>query len=200
MIRDSNVDWMRKRLWVPAQGGLNTMITATGPTGAGTGAAPWVEVSTFDFSGIDCDNTDVYGFAFKLPYDVDPKYNLGFRWCYTSGETAASNIFTATTLVDIKANGAALVAATTALDTVVAAHTHPNIAFALNWTARGIKNKNFATREQIEAGAFLVGKATIALTGLATAVLLGLEMDYVSQMCRGIGNELDKMLTAQGAT
>lgn len=242
--RDSNIDWLRKRVYWPAVSNPMWALTAEGTAtfsvahnlgatpdavllglseddGTANDIAPGThtealavatlataskafalcgitgkEVSTFGFPGVTLVEDDKVAFCRRVPLDVDPKYAMGVRVNFTTGSSTALDDFTFLALLDFKAVNAALIAPVTALDTAIVTQTLGTATAYLNkWSPRGIKNANFLTRAQVEAGAMMMLsiEADVADT---TAILLGVEIDYVPQQTKGSGSHIDRDLTA----
>ncbi len=259
-IRDRNIDWLRKRLYVPSRDfgmftspiaeatgtgssqdiahllgttpqlvwgmesegdgtaedtvlgthdGTNVKVTMTDAAMkllAFAGLVP-TEYSTFGFGGFHIQTAgDKYTTFLRCPYDVDPAHPMGFKVNFVSGSSTAADIFDWIILADFKAVAVALLAPTTVLDTVIDITGTLGTATAdlNNWSSRGIKNKGFLTRDQIEAGAAIMFSVELDSTQSALSSeelhMLGVEIDYVPLQTRGLGNPNDRLLTAAGVT
>ena len=166
------------------------------------------EVSTFGFPGVQFLESDVVGWCRRVPMDFDPNWPLGFRVHFTSASTTLADDFQFTVAFDVKdapaatseaaavaVAGTALAAASTALDTVIAAQTWIDAtAYKNTYSPRGIKNGYWTTLAAIEDGAAMVVSVT-ATTADTAAILLGLEIDYVPRLTVGhAGSEVDRPL------
>lgn len=164
------------------------------------------EFSTFGFGGFHIATVgDLYTTYQRPPWDIDVQFPMGFKVNYISGSSTAADIFDWIVLLDFVAENVALAAPTTALDTAIdIAGTLGTAAANLNnWSSRGIKNKEFLTRAQIEAGALMTLSIELDSTGsdlpLEECHFLGVEVDYVPQRTVGDGNWHDLPLQSDGA-
>ena len=125
-------------------------------------------------------------------HEMDESQPLGVKVHWTSGSATIADTVSWTTLLDVVAAGAVFVSPTTALDTPVYG-SGTTVADAVEgagfnqWTTRGLKNKNFLTRAQIDAGACIM--LSVTLTAFVTITeniyLLGVEVDYAPRRCGG---------------
>ncbi len=163
------------------------------------------EISTFGAPGVEVGTLgDVFTFARRVPNNFDPDWPLGFKVHYTSGGTmVATDSFSWIILADIKNEDVAIAAASTVLDTVVPLLDlyGSTTAYLNKWTARGIMDKDWATRAQVEAGAMIVVSveldAVVGITLGATnpTFFLGLEIDYAPRQTQGpAGTDVDPPL------
>ena len=165
------------------------------------------EYSTFGFGGFHIQTAgDVYSTFLRVPNDVDPRYPMGFKINYVSGSSTAADIVDWIILADFKAENVALLAPTTVLDTVidVAGTIGTATADLNNWSSRGVKDADFLTRDEIEAGAAMMFSVELDSTQTTLSSeelhMLGVEIDYVPQRTRGRGHEMDSRLTTDGPT
>ena len=158
------------------------------------------EVSTFEVCALRMDtNGDSVTHRMRVPVDVNPEYTMGFRVNWTSGSSTTDDTVTFIALLDFKAEGVALAAPTTVLDTAITPLDAVTGAWHNQWTARGVKNAFFLSRDQVEAGAHLMINLEMdaKAAGLTEALLcLGLEIDYVPHLTEGTGSKSDRPLTA----
>ena len=211
MIRDQNIDAIRKRKYFSI-GDLFTALTtpATGTitqgegiqAAAGTvGDAPVVflgELSTFGISGIQFASTtaDILCALLRIPYDLDPKFPVGFRYHYSASAAAsAGRGVTWTSYFKALAKGATIVTVAsvdTALDNAFGNSLNTG-ANANEWSDRGVKKNGFGlSRKQIELGAVLqISIETVHNSSPGTITMFGLEMDYVPYTTVGGGHIKD---------
>lgn len=240
-IRDNDIEWMRKRIYIPSQhftgllGILRTGSTATAALANGAlledpslaetavrlststvdtsfkvalmaglaDGVPAVDViSTFEVGALRMDtNGDSVTHRMRIPVDVDPEFAMGFRINWTSGSSTTADTVSFIGLLDFKAEGVALAAPTTVLDTAIALLDTVTGAWHNQWTARGVKNAYFLTREQIEAGAHMLMNIEMdaKAVGLTEALFcLGLEIDYVPNKTVGPGTQSERPRTRVG--
>lgn len=206
-LTDNHIDWMRKRIWLTADDiqGVQYDDATILKTAGTTQQEKVAGFSAFEMAAGEL----IYGYI-PVPYDVDPRHELGFRVVWSADPTDASCSVTWLLLVDTVKKGFAYSAATTALDTVIAANAYDNEGAAaagaaddkIQVTSRGIKNSLGLTREQIETLAFLTFSIeSDAVTGCDGNVcrFMGIFMDYMPMLCVGPGNEVDGSLSYTGA-
>ena len=178
MIRDRNVDWKPGRWFLPG--------TTFNGDAYDAGAVALGEVSTFGYGApLMAAAGDLVCHHTMVPNDWDPEYPLGFKVWWTSGSSTVADTISWKVAIDFKVEGETLIAPTTALDTVVALLDNVTGAYDQQKTARGIKNKSWLTRAQVDAGAdmmFHVEMDAFAAGLSESKFLLGLEIDYVVRM------------------
>jgi len=218
MINDQNIDWIRKRhVWsywelkgliTPAADFATATVFDEGellqnPT-AGTKTTPNVslgEIGTLGIVGaLFAAAGDILLGEVDLPYDLDPKFPVGFRINWSAVGTPDSAIGVTWILLEkvIKKN-VAFTAADVALDTVFG----ESLLMASNgnhWTSRGIKKALGLSRKDIEDGAALSLsiECDILDSGVTVPKLLALEMDYVPILTVGNGCHTDRGLFTHG--
>lgn len=149
--------------------------------GAAANAPLLKEISTFGIVAplMTTDGAEVCGFTKLPPYLFDPRQPLYFKVHYTTGSSTTADTIDWKVFVDLKAaETAALIQATTALDTTIAQDTVTG-AYYSQFTAKGKKNAGWATRAQLEAGLimlFTVEKDADAAGLTEDIFLLGLEI------------------------
>ena len=218
-MRDQHIESIRKRIYygpfdlhaliIAAVDEATTNAFAEGELlqnpDAASKVAPEIfmrEVATFNISGLAFSAAgSLINGAFRVPYDLDPKFPVGFRVNFSSLDGSGSATFIL--LLKTIAKGAAFVvkgSVTTALDTLLGLNS-VTIANGNEWTRRGILNKTGLSRDAIEEGANLGFTLELdAVSGiLATDItLLGIEMDYAVQQTVGQGNLLDRPTKSTG--
>lgn len=186
MIRDRNIEWKTKRLFLPVPG---IGETATGLVGRHTGAPVTAEISTLGYGAVQFDTAgDEFVHVLPLPRDVDVDQPIYFRIYWTTDSTTAADTATfILTYADIAA-GEALTAADTALSTAIAVDTYGSAsADVLAITEWGKLNGKTLT-----AGDLLILEteidATDATIGSEYIYYFGLEMEYTPAETKGVGS------------
>lgn len=179
MIRDKNMEWLEKRIFIPFQG---AQAQVTGAFIA-AGAAVFQEISTFDISGVQINQAaDAAGHVMMIPYDLDIGWQTRVRVWLTSSSTDGDTE-TVTVLYKALGRGTALAAAATALDTAIPAYTFSTTAYALGVTDYGIINAStFTTSTEC-----LVWNVASTMTNAAAneISLIGLELCYTPRKLGG---------------
>lgn len=186
MIRDRNIEWKSKRLFLPSPG---IGWDATGLVGRHTGAPVTGELSTLGYGAVTFDAAgDEFVQMIPLPRDLDVEHPVYFRVYWTTdGATAADTAEFILTFADIAA-GEEFTAADTALDTAIATDTYGTAtALILAKTAWGKVNASTFT-----AGDMLVLETELNATDIDVAstelvFFLGLEMEYTPEATVGGG-------------
>ena len=203
MTVDAQINYMRKRVVL-----TDHMIRGNiGGIGALTAGVTELELGTSGMVGNDMADGEFMAGGIVLPYDLDPKWDIGFRVHWTvDHDGAGACTVDWILLANIRLVGAAIAVAATALDTPIATvdtykDSSGDATVVTDWlkqvTARGIM---FATnhklsREQIEDGAELMLKLEQnAMVNATKAFFRGLEIDYVPMMTIGQGSEMDRPL------
>lgn len=182
MIRDRNIKWKRRKVTVNVVDFSSVISTSSAIlVGRAAGLNVFKEVSSSNLAGVLFDTaTDAMTHYMDVPYDLDPDSEIGFRVKWTSGSATTADTITWAVKCDLLAEGANLIEAATALDTVVAQDTVTG-AWDLQWTSRGIKNGGVLTPAQVDAGATMV--FTVLLSAFAAGLTedkfaLAVEFDY----------------------
>lgn len=203
-IQDRSIAWMRKRVFINIHDMLGLFDHATTgiPQGSITAGVTQVAVGSAGIIGYDMDVGEFVGGSILIPYDIDPKFDIGFKVHYT-GTTSGTDGSNEWILLWKKINAdAAYAVAATALDTVIGSQTFgANTDDQNKVSSRGIllPETHQITRDQIEDGAKLMFKLELQATAnMDSDVFLGLEMDYVPQRCWGVGQEMDAPLKSTG--
>ncbi len=210
-LGDKQIQWMRKRLWLPLPyiNALGNDATSGVTLAAGLDDLTelWAELSDFGFGALKmtADNKVVSG-ALPCPYDLDPKFEVGFKVHWTGDVTGSTAEVTWLLLQDVTKRGVALAKASTALNTILVSdpnHDANGAASATDYlyqsTPRGIRNSIGLTRANIEEGALITFNLEQASATAETNIyLMGIEMDYVAQLCVGVGSEIISPLTSVG--
>lgn len=190
MIRDRNIDWLRKKLFIPGSSFTAFVVTpdALGAlTSVDAGAVVLQEISTFGYGAPLLDTAgDLVAHCMNVPYDMDPDAELGFTVVWTSGSATSADTIDWKVVCDFKAVDAAIIAPTTVLSTAIAQDTvGATTAYLAKRTSRGILNAGFLTRAQVAAGAVMM--FSVEMDAFAAGLsedkfLLGIEIDYKLRM------------------
>jgi len=180
LLRDKQVDWLEKRIYLPLQA-FQTFVTGAGVS---DGDPVNQEISSFGFVGGQVNAAgDAWAHVMMVPYDLDRSRQVRVRVWFTS---SSSDDDTPTWLVTYSAlaEGGALVAPVTALDTVVAAYATAITANTVIATAFGVILRNTIGT----TAAFLNWKVECDAVGGASAnelSFLGLELRYTPRKMSG---------------
>jgi hypothetical protein len=214
MIRDENVEWLRKRIYIPAGTFSGVGIgQATAAYTANTGVASWGEAAAASvvLKNINSSNiqalafttqtTDLVVHAWMTPYDLDINKDVSFRMHWTNGTSASTNQWGLTyALLNAPANsdlstsltaigstnlGAIPPATYNALDTVIPASAS-SAANAWEITDMGhIKASAHGGAAPLKTTTYALS-LKINLTTLAnTPALLGIEIRYTMRKAIG---------------
>lgn len=186
MIRDRNIEWKSKRIFLPTVG---ISETATGLAGMGTGDPVTTELGSLGYGAVKFElDGDEYVHVLPLPRDLDTDHPIYFRiyWTTAGTETTDTAQFILT-YADIAA-GEELTAADTALSTVIATDTFGSgTALTLAITEWGKLNAGTLT-----AGDLLILETEINATDVTIAsdfiYYLGLEIEYTPYATKGVGS------------
>ena len=185
MIRDRNVEWKSKRIFLPTVG---VGETATGLVGRHTGAPVTAELGALGYGCVRFElASDEYVHVLPLPRDLDVEHPIYFRIYWTTdGSTAADTAQFILTYADIAA-GEELTAADTALSTAIATDTFGSTtALTLAITEWGKLNGSTLTK-----GDILILETEINATDVTIAseyiYYLGLEIEYTPEATVGGG-------------
>lgn len=179
MIRDKNMEWLEKRVFIPAQG-FQTFVTGAGIS---AGNPVFQEISTFGISGIQINQAnDSISHVMMLPYDLDPTFQIRVRVWLTSSSTDG-DAETITVVHKLLGRGTALAAPATALDTAIPAYTFSSTAYALGITDFGVINANTVTTSH-EAIVFDVA-STMTNASANEISILGIEFCYTPRRLAG---------------
>src|SRR3990167_7093285 len=91
-LRDRNMDWLRKHVFVNAQEMACRIGTAAS---FNTGTPSLVEVTTANFVGFELDAVaESVSDIRMLPFDMDPAFSFKIRIHYTGKSTTAADTYT----------------------------------------------------------------------------------------------------------
>lgn len=201
MIRDVNLDWLRKRVFYPAQSFQNLILPGGAtPTGINlitleSTTSKLTTVSGTKYTGLQVSVTPTDGadWVSEIPYDLDPTHEIGLTVLWTKGQTGATHLTSATWAVLYKAfkTGTQLITAATALTTAITAQTVTNTDDMLLYRSpRGIISPtDIATNIAQTAWLWSFRVQLAQATGQNTDLIwmLGLEVDYMPRRTYGPG-------------
>lgn len=208
-LRDRNIDWLRRHVWVGGdeimqpkalitlnEGTPNTLQNFT-PIGGGAGTPEFVEVSTFDVAVPEIDGVgDEVAKILMLPFDMDPRFSLKFRIHYTGKSTTASDTYTWKGFYNNAKSAVAISAASTPFDVDFGSqNVLSGTPYRIGRTKWGEIAANKWTRAEIEEGHLILVKfeldATDATLSTEEVFFMGFEYSYVPQLTRGTGSVRD---------
>ena len=179
MIRDFNIDWLEKRVWIPAQA-FQTFVTGAG---IAAGDPVFQEISSFGITGIQINQAnDAISHVWMVPYDFDRSKQMRFRVWASSSSTDADAETITLTYSALTASGT-LVAPITALSTAIPAVTFSATANALTVTDFGILNRNTLATDTAFMNLSVASTMTNASANEIS--LLGLEVRYTPRRTAG---------------
>ena len=198
MPTDAQMPWLRKRIWITP----DAMCASTGAAGVNTGTidagVTQAEISTFGPMGYGMGtNGEIMTGHILIPFDLDPKYEIGFKVVYTA-DFSGTDSFLWKLQYKVVREGVVYAAPGTSLDTVLVDDSG-SVDWSPNVTARGIAlpATHAIVRDDVEADTFLmleVEMDTETGSPTAEAIFLGLIMDYVPWKTTGQGCETDRPL------
>jgi hypothetical protein len=179
MIRDQNIEWVRQREFINVtqfNGILETLVSA-----ASTGAI--VEMSTLGYMGMPVSANDQIQHVMSFPSYWDIHQPIGVRVVYVALTAASANdSITWEVKYDQADENEALIAPTTALDTLIAADvitSAQTTAAAILKSPRGIIVADKFDESALDGFfGFYVKCTAISTMGNDEANLLGVEWDY----------------------
>ena len=192
MIRDKNIEWERKRARIDPLVGLGWTTAGTVPVGLHTGAPVFAEIGTLGFGAVKFEAAgDEWVNVWGLPADVDVNHPVYFRVLYSSESSTAADTMTFILTYKAVAEGEALAAADTALNTTIAVDTYGGAAAkTLAKTGWGVVNGGV-----LSEGDTLVLEteidATDATIGSEYVYLVGLEVEYTPKRTAGTGHSAE---------
>ena len=194
-LRDRNMDWLRKHVWVPAAS--FGKVISTDQIGISTGTPALLEIGATGYDGFKVDAAgEIASFVMLLPFDMDPGFSLKFRVHGTAEDAhTASDTVTFKGTYNNAKRAAAVVEAATVFDTDFAALTINDTAAILDISGWGVINADKWTRAEIEAGHLIAVGIELDATTLTIATenycIIGVEYSYVVQLTRGDGSVRD---------
>ena len=185
-ISDKNIQWKRKKLWIDQRDMGRIRDGTDGMFSVGSGNPIESVVTGKAISGLlQASAGDTQSFFLSVPYDLDPRSEMGVTVHWTTGDdTAADYVTWIVTYSAIKEN-VVIPASGSALDTAIT--TQDTTEGALFWqkTSRGIIDADTLSilsddPEQVGLRFFVEADA---LSGIGSGLwLLGVELDYYPAM------------------
>ena len=183
LITDRNMEWKRKRIWIPAVNASGFSIDT--PVGLHTGAPVWAEHSTFGYAGIKIEAAgDEYVHFLPLPHDVDVDHPIYIRTVSTTGSSTNTDAIDYILTYTAKAHGEVLAAAATALDTTIAADTNTGTANQLYLGAWGQIAASTLTEGDVLILEFELNSTDVDLSS-EFIWYLGFQMEYTPRKMWG---------------
>ena len=171
-VRDMNIGWLAKSIYIPAQS-FQSQITGAF---IGDGTPVFAEISSFDYCGVLLASTGTgINHVMRIPYDLDRGKQVRFRVWWSLNVTDA-DVETPTLTYALYTPPALLTDAATALDTVIPAYTFSATANSIEVTDFGIMNKNTITKNNEFIALKLI--CTFNTASNSEISLMGLEMIY----------------------
>jgi hypothetical protein len=180
MIRDFNIEWLEKKIFIPAQSFADQIAGA--PIGDST--QPYTEIGATDVTTVlFTTGTSGFNHHMMIPYDVDINHAIRFRVWWTINVTDADVETPVITYVPFVAGTTVFTDTQTVLDTPIPAYTFGAVANVAEVTDFGaIKRKTLlSTHEYIALKVLL----TLNTASTAEVGLLGLEMRYTPRKTGG---------------
>jgi hypothetical protein len=190
VIRDFNIEWLEKRIFIPS--GIGPLAEVTTPTvlrtwTSATSVTAQVASSGITKLAVSGASTDGMAVLMLAPYDLDIKHKIRFRAHYTSTATTGTVTWAVTynALQGFSAGTAGatvIAAAATALDTVIPAESGTTVASDYRITGFGeiARGKIADTTDALIIQILCSDASPIAGLGL-----LGLEMRYTPRRTGG---------------
>ena len=202
MIKDKNVSWARKRLYIPAQAMAGSGTAATGPAHLHTGGVTLNEISTFGLAAARLEaSSDVIVDARPLPVDFDIDYPMYLRIYWSTDSATTTDGVTLRIRYNAKTDGEVLTdGAVSTLDTAI---TEDTVAgqYYLHKTAWGVINA-----DTFADGDLFIMEIMCTATDVTIAseyvFILGYEMEYTpkrtydDQSGQGMRHEAQRAYTA----
>lgn len=206
-IVDTQINRIRKRVWLslPNLGALGNDATNGVTLAAGLDDLDqlWGELSSFGFGALKmtADGKYVSG-AMPVPYDLDVKFPIGFRVLWSGDVTGSTADVLFILLQDVIKRGIVIAKASTALDVPLVTDPNADDAgdvsatdYLYQVTERGVRTNIGITRAEVDAVAWMTfNLEQQASTAITNIYVLGIMMDYVAQICQGIGSNSDRPL------
>lgn len=191
-ISDKNIQWKRKKLFVGQREMCREHLgdEATNMRSVAAGNPLEVEIAALGVSGLRMDNAgEEASFLVMLPYDIDPRSEIGVTVHWTTKSSEADDTLTWKVSYNaLKANAVVTaVGSASALDTTIEAD---NVVAQYGWhkTSRGVINADTLSilsddPEQVGLQFFVELDGVSGIT-IATeyGILIGVELDYYPAM------------------
>ena len=196
-MRDQQISWKRKKVFIEPLRGMGWTTGGTVPLGLHTGAPVAAEMSTFGYAVIQFDAaSDEWVQFWQIPYDLDPEHPvyIAVLWSTAAAAADTADFIVTYTRLGVESE---LAAAATALNTAIAQDTHTGTTLTINRTEQGKINGGTLTADdylvfETEIDASTVGDGAGDFTsGSEYIYFLGLEITYTPRMCAGIGQSYE---------
>ena len=191
-VSDKNIQWKRKKLFVGQREMCREQVgaEATNMRSVAAGNPLEVEIAALGVSGLRMDAAgEEASFLVMLPYDIDPRSEVGVTVHWTTHSSETSDTLTWKVSYNaLKANAAVTaVGSASALDTTIDAD---NVVAQYGWhkTSRGVisadtLNVSDDDPEQVGLQFFVELDAVSGITiGSEYGILIGVELDYYPAM------------------
>lgn len=183
MIKDKNIEWLEKRVYLPAQA-FQTYVTGASVS---TGDPVFQEVAATGITGIQIAAAgDAISHAWMVPYDLDRGRQVRFRiWYSQTSTTPTDSVDWTLTYQQILEESTVMVLPATALDTVIPlADLSSGVASQLQASDFGVIARNTLTTTCMFLNLLVV--ATAIGTYSANEInLMGLEVRYTPRRTGG---------------
>lgn len=142
-VRDSHIDYVLKRVWIPASMAIGSQVTgaSTSLVGGFAGTTPlYADVNSTHAGAAKLTATSDHVYiSWQIPYDLDNQHRLFVRHLWTSGYGTANGTATFLDKYNLSKVGDALTAPATGMTTDRAASTKVSAtAYTLYWTPYSI--------------------------------------------------------------
>lgn len=182
MLRDFNVEWLEKRIYIPCQA-MQSQTDAGSSAFLSAGVPVFQEIGSTNLAGVQIhaasDAVNMFG---MIPYDLDITKQVRLR-VWVSKTSTDADVETITVLYSAIAEGAALVEPATALSTAIPAYTFGTTSGAAEATGFGIINRNTIGQTAAFWGFNIASTMTNASADEIN--LLGLEIRYTPRRMAG---------------
>lgn len=180
-LRDFNMDWLEKRVFIPAQA-FQTYITGAGIS---DGNPVFQEVNSSGVSGIQINQAaDAIATIWHMGSQVDITKQIRFRVWATSSSTDGDAETLSVVYTAINADGTtALADPSTALSTTIPAYTFSTTANVIGLTDFGRIARN--TLASTTVGLILKVASTMTNASANEISILGLEIRYTPRLTAG---------------
>jgi hypothetical protein len=179
LIRDFNIEWLEKSVYIPAST-FQSQITGAF---IGDGTPVFAEIAAADVTAPLLASTGTgLNHIMRIPYDVDRNHAIRFR-VWWSNNTTDADVETPVLVYKALANGGVVIDAATALDTVIPATTFAATADTVTASGFGVIKRGTLA----DTSEFLILKVTCTFNTASNSELsiYGLEMRYTPRKTAG---------------
>lgn len=196
-IDDSQMAWLRKRVYYTPY----DMMGIIANVGARSSGATELNIAGFDTIGYTMVAGEFITGSIQIPYDLDPKFEIGFKVVYSIDVNGNAPIAEWIMQYLVLGVDVAYAEPTQVLDTVIGTHQKPSDTDDTHLVSpRGIAlpATHAITRAIIDAdGRLSVEFEMQAVSETPTTVnYMGFIMDYSVQKCTGVGSENENPLVS----